>query len=354
MSQRAEVSHRKTEHLRINLEEEVQFLEVTNGFENYRFIHQALPEIALEHIDLATTFLGKTLRAPLLVSSMTGGATDAERINHHLAQAAQATGIAMGLGSQRAALENESLARTYRVREFAPDILLFANLGAIQLNYRYGVDECQRAVEMIQADALVLHLNPLQEAVQGKGNTDWSDLLKRIERVCRALSVPVVVKEVGFGISEEVARKLAGAGVAAIDVAGAGGTSWAAVESRRATTEELRLLAEKFWDWGIPTADSLRRARRGAPHLPLIASGGIRDGIETAKAIALGATLAGLASPLLKAANVSADAAMSAIQLLAAQLRVAMFGIGAANLRALRDTPFLEQIERTPAFAKRQ
>ena len=335
---------RKVEHLRINLEENVQFSANGNGFDRYRFIHQALPEIALDAVDTSLQFLGRELRAPLLVSSMTGGAAEAERINRNLAQAAQAARIAMGLGSQRAAIEDSNLARTYRVRELAPDILLFANLGAVQLNYAYGVDQCRRAVEMVQADALILHLNPIQEAVQAHGNTNWSDLLHKIETVCRGLAVPVVVKEVGFGISEQVAHRLAEVGVAAIDVAGAGGTSWTAVEARRAPTQELQTLAVKFWDWGIPTAESLLRARRGAPNVPLIASGGLRDGIEVAKALALGATLGGLASPLLKLANVSAEATAAGLDALAAQLRVSMFGIGAANLAALRDTRFLEKI----------
>jgi isopentenyl-diphosphate delta-isomerase len=335
---------RKVEHLRINLEENVQYSEIGNGFEQYRFLHQALPELALDQIDSTLTLFGRMLRAPILVSSMTGGATEAERINRHLAQAAQAEHIAMGLGSQRAAIEDESLARTYRVRDLAPDILLFANLGAVQLNYGYGVDQCRRAVEMVEADALILHLNPMQEAVQANGNTNWSNLLGKIERVCRLLPVPVVVKEVGFGISGDTAGKLASAGVAAIDVAGAGGTSWAAVESRRAPTPELRALAEKFWNWGIPTAESLIRVRKSVPNLPLIASGGIRDGIEVAKAIALGATLGALASPMLRLANISTEETIAGIQTLRAQLRVAMFGIGAANLAALRDTPFLEKV----------
>ena len=334
---------RKVEHLRINLEENVQYSQLTNGFERYRFVHQALPELSLDQIRLSQSLFGRNLSAPLLVSSMTGGAAEAERINRHLAQAAQATRIAMGLGSQRAAIEDASLARTYRVRELAPDILLFANLGAVQLNYGYGVEQCRRAVEMVEADALILHLNPMQEAVQASGNTHWSNLLSKIESICHDLSVPVVIKEVGFGISGDLARKLATAGVAAIDVAGAGGTSWAAVESRRAPSPELRALAEKFWNWGIPTAASLVQARDAAPNLPLIASGGIRDGIEVAKAIALGATLVGLASPLLKLADISPEATIAGIQSLVAQLRVAMFGIGAGSLTALRDTAFLEK-----------
>jgi isopentenyl-diphosphate Delta-isomerase len=336
---------RKVQHLKINLEEDVQFTELSTGFERYRFLHQALPELDLNDIDISLTMFGKILQAPILVSSMTGGAVEAERINRHLAQAAQAERIAMGLGSQRAAIEDDSLAWTYRVRELAPDILLFANLGAVQLNYGYGVDQCRRAVDMVEADGLILHLNPMQEAVQAKGNTNWSNLLNKIERVCRLLSVPVVVKEVGFGVSAEVAAKLAEAGVAAIDVAGAGGTSWAAVESRRAQTPELRALAEKFSNWGIPTATSLAYVRKAVPGLPLIASGGIRDGIEVAKAIALGATLVGLASPMLRLANISPEAIIAGIRALRAQLSVAMFGIGVANLAALRETSLLVQVQ---------
>lgn len=336
-------SQRKLEHLRINLEENVQFMQVSTGLERYRFVHQALPEMALEDVDTRSTLFGKALRAPLLVSSMTGGAAEAERINRNLAAAAQATGIAMGLGSQRAAIHDPALARTYRVRQDAPDILLFANLGAIQLNYGYGVDECRRAVEMIDADALILHLNPLQEAVQAKGNTNWSGLLQKIETVCRALGKPVVVKEVGFGISPEVAARLVSAGVSGIDVAGAGGTSWTAVEASRAPNPAQRALAETFWDWGIPTAESLVRARRAAPGTPIFASGGIRNGLEVAKCLALGAALVGLASPLLKLANLSARDTVQGIEQLTAQLRVAMFAIGTRDLEALRDTPALEK-----------
>jgi isopentenyl-diphosphate delta-isomerase len=332
------------EHLRINLKENVQFRETTNGLERYRFVHQALPDVALEDVNLFTTFFGKKLGAPFLISSMTGGADEAERINITLASAAQATGIAMGLGSQRAAIEDESLAFSYQVRRVAPQILLFANLGAIQLNYAYTIDQCRRAVEMIQADALILHLNSIQEAVQAGGNTNWKGLLPQIEKVCRAIGVPVIAKEVGFGISEQSARELASAGVAAIDVAGAGGTSWTAVESRRAPSSFLRQLAEAFWEWGIPTAESLIRAQRGAPSLPLIASGGIRDGVQAAKCIALGASLVGFASPMLKWADQGVEATIEGIKLLKEELRVAMFGIGAVNLEMLRHSSFLEDI----------
>jgi len=216
---------RKADHIRINLEEDVRS-GLTTGLERYHFTHQALPELDLARVETQQALFGKTLRAPLLISSMTGGTEAARLINRTLAAAAQAAGIAMGLGSQRAAIEHPELAHTFQVREVAPDILLFANLGAVQLNYSYGLDEFRRAVEMIQADALVLHLNALQEAVQPEGDSNFSGLLKKIEAVCRALPVPVIGKEVGWGISEQAARQLASAGIAAIDVAGAGGTSW--------------------------------------------------------------------------------------------------------------------------------
>ncbi|MBI4790223.1 MAG: type 2 isopentenyl-diphosphate Delta-isomerase [Chloroflexi bacterium] len=336
---------RKLEHLRINLKEDVQFRQTTNGLERYRFVHQALPNLDLNEIKLSTRFFEKNLRAPLLISSMTGGADEAERINLNLAAAAQATGIAMGLGSQRAAIEDESLGYSYQVRQVAPDILLFANLGAVQLNYTYSIDQCRRAVEMIAADALILHLNAIQEAVQAGGNTNWKGLLTRIEQVCRALPVPVIGKEVGFGISEETARQLATAGVAAIDVAGAGGTSWTAVESRRAPSPLLRQLAEAFWDWGIPTAKSIEYVHRGAPDLPIIASGGLRDGVEAAKCLALGARLVGFASPMLRLADRGVEDTIEGIKLLEEELRTAMFGVGAGDLDALRNTPHLEKVD---------
>jgi isopentenyl-diphosphate delta-isomerase len=337
-----EIERRKADHIRINLEEDVQFPRLTTGLERYRFIHQALPELNLDEIDLSTTLLGKRLRAPLLISSMTGGTEAARTINRNLAQAAQAAGIAMGLGSQRAAIENPALAPTYQVRDLAPDILLFANLGAVQLNYGYGVDHCRRAVEMVEADALILHLNALQEAVQPGGDGNWKGLLRRIEAVCRALPVPVVVKEVGWGLSERVARQLAEAGVAALDVAGAGGTSWSEVEARRAPTELHRRVASAFADWGLPTAETLLMARRGAPNLPIIASGGLRDGIDVAKCIALGAAAAGMAGPFLKAAAVSTEAVSEAIAEITRVLRIAMFCAGAGSIPELQATPLLK------------
>lgn len=326
------LKQRKSDHIRINLQQDVGFKRVSTGFERYRLVHRALPELDLSEVDTSTALLGKPLAVPLLISSMTGGVPEARAINRRLAEAAQEAGIGMGVGSQRAAIEDPALADTYRVRPLAPNILLLANLGAVQLNYGYGLDECRRAVEMIQADALILHLNPLQEALQPEGNRRFAGLLDKIEAVCKALEAPVVVKEVGWGVSEEVARQLADAGVAAIDVAGAGGVSWSQVEMHRAAADSGRQVAAAFADWGIPTAESLLMARRGAPDLPIIASGGIRDGVQIARAIALGAAACGVAGPFLHAASESTAAVTELIDVLVDQLRIAMFAVGAADI----------------------
>jgi len=339
-------SKRKKEHLEIALNKAVEFKEVTTGLDDYRFIHQALPEVDLASIDLSIHLFGKTLNAPLIISSMVGGIERAGYINRNLAQAAQAMGVAMGVGSQRPAIEDAAVIQTYQVRDIAPDILLFANLGAVQLNYGYGVAECRRAVKMIDADALILHLNPLQEALQPDGNTNFGGLLSKIEQVCHELPVPVIVKEVGWGISETVARKLAKAGVAGIEVSGAGGTSWSEVERYRAHTDIGNNIAASFASWGIPTAESIKMVRRGAPGQTLIASGGIRTGLDVAKVIALDADAAGIAIPLLKAANISAEAVMGALREVIEELRISMFCIGAARLKELRGSPFLEMKRR--------
>lgn len=337
---------RKADHIRINLEEDVQFPGLTTGLERYRLVHQALPELDLAAVDTRSPLLGKTLAAPLLISSMTGGVEQAERINRNLAAGAQARGIAMGLGSQRTGLEIAATVSSFQVRRDAPDILLLANLGAVQLNKGYGVEQCRRAVAMIEADALILHLNPLQELLQADGDWNWSGLLAKIEAVCRGVGAPVVIKEVGWGISASLARRLAEAGVAAIDVAGAGGTSWSEVEYHRAPSERLRRLARTFADWGIPTAESLVAVGQATPHLPRIASGGIRDGIDVAKCLALGASAAGLASPFLKAAVHSVEAVVDAIDALAEELRIAMFCAGAGDLAALREPGRLVRADR--------
>ena len=223
---------RKTDHIQINLREDVSS-DITTGLEAYHFIHNALPEIDLKDIDLSTSFLSKSLKFPLLISSMTGGTPDGEKINGILAAAAEKLGCAMGVGSLRAGIDNPASAGTYQVRKSAPNILLLANLGAVQLNYGYDLDQCRKAVDIIDADGLILHLNPLQEALQPEGQTNFSGLLRKIENICSHLGKPVIIKEVGWGISDTIARQLSNAGVTAIDVAGAGGTSWSQVEMHR-------------------------------------------------------------------------------------------------------------------------
>ncbi len=330
---------RKADHIRINLEEDVSFRQLTNGLDHYYFMHQALPELDFGNVDTATRLFGKELSSPLLISSMTGGTDEALDINLKLAEAAQEIGIAMGLGSVRAAIENPRIAYTFQVRDVAPDILLFANLGAVQLNYGYGIDECLTAVDICQADALILHFNALQEAVQPEGDYDFSGLLDKVAEICSRLPVPVIAKEVGWGFAAETAAKLSAAGVAAIDVAGAGGTSWSQVEMYRAPTSRHARVAGAFIDWGIPTADSIQFCHQAAPELPIIASGGIRNGIDVAKCIALGATAAGLAGDFLRAAaNGGTEAVIETAGALTDELRIAMFCSGVANLHQLSET----------------
>lgn len=338
----AVTENRKTEHIRINLEKNVQFPHLTTGLENYRFLHQALPELNLSEVDTSVTLFGKKLAAPIVISSMTGGAEMAHKINQNLAEAAQVHGIAMGLGSQRAAIEKADLAYSYQVRNVAPDILLFANLGAVQLNYKYGISQCQRAVDMIEADALILHFNVLQEAVQPEGDTNFAGLLSKVEQICKQISVPVIAKEVGWGFSEQNVRDLATAGVAAIDVAGAGGTSWSEVEYHRAPTAFHARVARSFADWGIPTAEAIQYAVKGASNLPVIASGGLRDGIDIAKCIALGASIGGMAGPFLKAANQSVEEVDQLIRETVAQFRISMLCSAAQNVAQLQQTPLLK------------
>ena len=338
---------RKADHLRICLEDDVQFRSLTNGLDKYRFTHSCLPELNFSDVDICTQFLNKTLKAPILISSMTGGTERAKIVNYRLAKAAQKYGLAMGVGSQRIAVENPDLADTFAVRSLAPDAVLLANLGAVQLNYTYGLSECLRVVDILQADALILHLNALQECIQPNGDTNFKGLLGKIKQLCQQLNVPVIVKEVGNGISAAMATKLIDAGVAVIDVAGAGGTSWAKVESQRAENNIQRRLGMTFADWGISTADCIVQIRQQYPDLPLIASGGLRNGLEVAKAIALGADLAGLAFPFLQAASESEAAVDEAVELLIAEIKTVLFCTGNANLSELKSSPSLNELARS-------
>jgi isopentenyl-diphosphate delta-isomerase len=336
---------RKDDHIRINLEEDVQFRGLTTGLEQYRFEHNALPDLNLSDVSITTQLFDKSLAAPLLISSMTGGTERAKHLNRTLAQAAQAMNIAMGLGSMRAALERPETVHTFQVRDVAPDIFLFANLGAVQLNYGYGVDHCRRVVEIAQADALILHFNALQEAVQPEGDTNFAGLLKKVEAVCKALGgeggVPVIAKEVGWGFSQSNVWDLFSAGISGIDVAGSGGTSWSQVEMHRAKKPSQARTAAAFVDWGIPTAQAIINAHNVMPDRPIIASGGLRNGIDVAKCLALGATLGGLAGPFLKAADNSTEAVIELVDELARQIRIVCFATGCKDPTALRQIPLL-------------
>ncbi len=340
----AQTQTRKADHLRICLEEDVQFHVNTNGLERYHFTHCCLPELDRSEINLTTTFLGKRLSAPLLISSMTGGTEQAGTINQRLAEVAQHYKIAMGVGSQRVAVEKPIVASTFAVRSHAPDILLFANLGAVQLNYNYGLEQCLRVVEQIEADALILHLNPLQECIQTTGDTNFRGLLDKISTLCSVLPVPVIAKEVGNGISAAMAKKLLEAGVKAIDVAGAGGTSWAKVESKRAETPLQRRLGMTFADWGLPTAECIASIHRAAPEIPLIASGGLRHGLDIAKAIALGADMGGMALPFLQAAAESEAALECLVEVLIAEMTTVLFCTGNVSIEQLKTSSALQAL----------
>ena len=331
-----DIEQRKRDHIEIVLSGSARH-SASAGFDGIAFEHNALPELSFNEIDLSTRFLGKTLKLPFLASSMTGGPADSDSINLAIAEAAEQCGFAMGVGSQRIALSGgKAHGLDRRLRDHAPTIPIFANLGAVQLVNGMGIDQARRAIEEIDADALILHLNPIQEVLQHDGDHDWRGVTKAIAELVSKLSAPVIVKEVGFGISDDVARRLLECGVAAIDVAGAGGTSWAAVEGRRASDQATHDLGELFRDWGIPTVDAVASLRARFPDLPLIASGGVRHGLDAAKAICLGADLVGQAAALLSPAMKGADAVVAHVDFFARALRLACFATGSKDLRALR------------------
>lgn len=336
MKKVTKTSSRKADHIKINLEKEVSS-SLSTGLERYYFIHEALPNINLSDISISQKLFGKSLHLPIIISSMTGGTDEAKEINFNLAKAAEEAGIAMGVGSQRAAIENPSLEPSFQLRTLAPTALLFANIGAIQLNYGFTIQDCQRAVDMLEADALILHLNSLQEAVQPEGDTNFKGLINKIEKVCLSLDVPVIAKEVGWGFSGETARKLANAGITAIDIAGAGGTSWSQVEMYRAKTPAQARLAGSFINWGIPTAESILMVKESVPEMIVFASGGLRSGLDIAKSIALGAIAGGMAGPFLKAASISLATVSELIDETANLIKVSMFGAGLETLDDLKN-----------------
>ena len=336
MNDASAIVRRKDEHLDIALRQ-TRASARANPFDPYQFEHCAAPELDLDSIDLGADFLGWRLGLPFLISSMTGGPHRGEAINRNLAIAAEALNIPFAVGSQRVALEGAGAGGIdLKLRDHAPTAPIWANIGAAQLALGYGVDEARRAVEMIGADAIIIHLNPLQEALQPAGDRNWRGVLAAIATLASELETPIVVKEVGAGLSAEVAGRLAAAGVAAADVAGVGGTAWAAIEAERSLTEEDRAIAEPFADWGIPTPRALVEVRRACPGLPLIGSGGVRNGLDAAKAIRLGADLVGQAGPVLAAALVSPEAVLQHFHIMAQQLRIACFCTGAADLAALK------------------
>lgn len=327
---------RKARHIDVCLDEDVAS-RLDAGWEGVRLRHEALPEFALADTDVATSFLGLPLRAPILISSMTGGTQRAAAINRRLAAAADAAGIAFALGSGRAMIEDRSLRKTFDVRPVAPKVALFANLGAVQLNYGVRIDEVRRLIDDLDAHGLYLHLNPLQEAIQPGGDTNFRALEPKIAALCTALDVPVIAKSVGSGIAPSTARRLLACGVAAIDVAGAGGTSWARVEGKRSEDPARERIAEAFADWGYPTPRATAALRSALPSTPLVASGGVRDGVHIAKALALGADLAGMALPFLRAAETSEAAVAALIEELVTTLRIALFASGSRTVSDVRN-----------------
>jgi isopentenyl-diphosphate Delta-isomerase len=327
----------KLKHIEVCLTQPVEYDKRT-GLEAYELTNQALPEVSLGSLDLSASLAGRVLRAPLMMAPMTGGTEEGLAINRRLAVAAEHFGLAMGVGSQRLALEQPERARFFRVRDVAPNIVLFANFGAGQLVRGWGAGEARRALEMIQADALFVHLNPVQEAIQG-GDRDFRELAAKLSRLCKDLDsegVTVFAREVCFGMSTESAQRLIDCGVRGLDCSGAGGTSWAKVEAFCAPTQRRRELGLRFGEWGIPTARSILNVRSVAPHIPLIASGGLRNGIDLAKALALGADIGAMARPFLLKAHESEAALHRFIEDVLEELRICMFGTGARDARALR------------------
>jgi isopentenyl-diphosphate Delta-isomerase len=338
------IKQRKKEGIDIPLQKNVQAKTTSTYLEYVRLVHNALPEMDYDDIDTSMTFLRKRFSAPIIIDSMTGGTDEATVINGRLGELAEKYGFGMGLGSQRAGLKSEELAATYSIaRKNAPNAFLIANIGGAQLSKGFTVDEAKRIVKMIGANALVVHLNPLQELIQPEGEPRYKGVLAQISELAKTIDVPLIVKEVGAGISKEVAIKLEMANVSAINIAGAGGTSWAGVEKLRAESlkDDLKKhLGEMFWDWGIPTAASLMEVRR-AVKLPLIASGGLRNGLEVAKCIALGASMAAMAYPFLQTAAQSRESLFAFADTVLAELKSTMFLVGAKNIAALASSRYI-------------
>lgn len=331
-----DISQRKVDHLELCARQQVESRQRTTLLEEVELLHDALPEVDADRVDLGCTFVGKSLSAPLLMTGMTGGAAQAERINRDLAQVAQAFGLAFGVGSQRAILRDRALARTYQVRDVAPDIALLGNIGGVQAAAMSSA-EVQDLVGLIDADALCIHLNPGQELIQPEGDRDFRGVLEAIARLTQELPCPVIVKETGCGLGPRTLQKLREAGVVWVDTSGAGGTTWIGVEALRATADQ-QTVGDMFWDWGVPTAASVMWAQRAG--FSVVASGGLRNGLDCAKAIAIGATIAGMALPWLRAAHDDGVAGATAFaQTTIRALRTACVLTGSATLEELRSAP---------------
>lgn len=336
-----DTSKRKKEHVTLVLNEDVGFRNKTTGFDYFEFEHNALPEMNASEIDTSIKFLGKKIKFPLMVSCMTGGYKNAKLINQSLAAVCEERGIPLGVGSQRQVMEDASYRRTFSiVRKVAHSIPIIGNIGAAEIANLKNTIQIEKLVDMIDADAFTIHLNPLQEFLQPEGDTDFYGVLKGIELLVNNLSVPIIVKEVGVGISASVAQRLINAGVKIIDTAGAGGTSWAGIEIIRSNKP---LLSRAFWDWGIPTAESIQAVRKLSKNIFLIGSGGIRNGIDIAKAITLGANMAASAAPILRTLNKGGEKEVHKIlDLWEKELRGAMFLTGSRNILQLRKAKLLK------------
>ncbi|MCC6013009.1 MAG: type 2 isopentenyl-diphosphate Delta-isomerase [Candidatus Verstraetearchaeota archaeon] len=335
---------RKNSHLFICKKYDVSFRKSTH-FDDVELVHCALPELNLEEIDTSISFLGKKISAPIIISAMTGGTPEAKKINENLAKAASKIGIGMCVGSQRIAIENPQFQDTFTiVREVASDLVVIANIGGAQLLQKNFIEYAEKAISMLNADALAIHLNPLQELVQPGGDTRFKGILDAIRDLSKHIKVPIIVKEVGCGISKEVAEKIIDTGIYAIDIAGAGGTSWAAVEYYHALqTGDLSKskIAETLWDWGIPTAMSICEVVSLNPKITIIASGGIRNGLHIAKSIALGADLVGIARPLLLCAISSSEMVIEYLQNLINELKIILLLTGCKNIKQLKSVPIV-------------
>lgn len=337
-----QINKRKAEHITLCLTDQVTGKGITSGMESVRLIHNALPEIDFNNISLTTSFLGQEVTTPFLISSMTGGSEEATKINQNLAIAAEEQGWVFALGSTRALIENEDFRESFQVRKYAPTIPIIANLGAVQLNYGFSIDQCQQIIDMTEANALVLHLNTIQEVIQTNGDTNFENLLPKIEQLAETLDVPLGVKEVGWGIDGESAKQLRNAGIQFIDIAGAGGTSWSQVEKLRSTDPIRKEAAEAFVDWGIATVESLVTVKEMVSDASVFASGGMKTGVDAAKAIALGADFVGFARSLLKGATTSAEAVIKMMKTRELELKMAMFGLGTATIAELQRTDRIE------------